>query len=753
MFGLRSLGVFDDSALEPFWVADNKNSEFGGSEAACRAEAFLTASEREACAKGTAAAVCDRGGGEGSTEGEEDERASRELDARPECDGTAMVARLPDRGCCLLSEGGMMQMPELRESVSQMVAALFRFANGVGRVPDGRLVLELYTARSNDELANAMVAVCASIGCDFVAICAEEEAKEQQLRLVEGQAAEETDDDLWDIDGFSQMGYEDFAAERVVVAEAAERARGTAATLVQTAARQWLASRKWRRLATRRQQLLRVAELATAEAAAHFLRRSAAVCVQKVVRRWIALRERLLLHGLRRARREACIQQALFEAAGHSSRLVQAAARDARVRLRTVREITVLVEAVRLIQRVGRGAMARRQRRSVQEAAREERKRAARERLAHREAEERERRAACNLRRQRAAKGALSTSVEEPATMSSKLGRRQRSRVDAAARVLQAAIRRLIRASARRQRLRVEAAAVLLQAAVRRMQSRCAFWRLAALALLGATWRRWHRMRHMRLVAQATRKAAQERKAVRQAVLRQEEAKRMEVGARAAMRVAAVEKARLRAEEAKRAMAGAAAKLQRARMRTRPTQTDGEPMQRQRMADRAMQTQLLQVEAAVQVEPPPRKVLVVELWDVEVQTEEALDAAFAAHEWVTGSFESMHDAQAWVAAAFAAAGMGTDEVCEEPCEEPSGQLVGAQSVGTDTEVDLLWERGLMVRGSGGRQRKLQRQRRQRLEEAQQAAEATLSQQLGAGWKARVESNLAASRRLHKEDEG
>ena len=103
----------------------------------------------------------------------------------------------------------------------------------------------------------------------------------------------------------------------------------------------------------------------------------------------------------------------------------------------------------------------------------------------------------------------------------------------------------------------------------------------------------------------------------------------------------------------------------------------------------------------------------------------------------------------WVTAAFAAAGKAVDA----EGDEPRGQLVEALSVGTDTEVDLLWERGLMVRGSGGRQRKLQRQRRQRLEEAREAAEETLSQQLGAGWKVRVESNLEASRRQYEAGTG
>ncbi len=68
--------------------------------------------------------------------------------------------------------------------------------------------------------------------------------------------------------------------------------------------------------------------------------------------------------------------------------------------------------------------------------------------------------------------------------------------------------------------------------------------------------------------------------------------------------------------------------------------------------------------------------------------------------------------------------------------EVSSPAAVLQSVGTDTAVDVLWEHGVPARGSGGRQRKLARQKRQQLEEAKAAAQATLTQQFGVAWNTR-----------------
>ena len=72
-------------------------------------------------------------------------------------------------------------------------------------------------------------------------------------------------------------------------------------------------------------------------------------------------------------------------------------------------------------------------------------------------------------------------------------------------------------------------------------------------------------------------------------------------------------------------------------------------------------------------------------------------------------------------------------------------LVATSTVGTDTDIDSIWEHGVQGRNTGGRQRRVRRQRRQELEVAVSAARATLAHKMGQDWEQRAEANLAMRR--------
>ena len=650
----------------------------------------------------------------------------------------------------------MLEDPGLRESVTLLIASLFRKAEGTGLMPDGRDILRFYAARDGGELWDAMVVACWSIGFDFAAdapahgvsrsgrsvtqAAADDEAAERRLaagRLSEEEAsnavesadeasnaADSADMDLWDRDGVALIGYDAFDD-----ATFGSATSGLTALATQESA--------WQRAAT---------------------------SVQVAVRRMSAAR--------------LCS------------------------RLRFRAEVSCRVYAVWHIQQCWRRAAARSRVSAMRNAtAREERKRAAKERLQRREAEERERRA--------------SRTLTSPPKTAERRGR-QRSRVAAAVTRLQASMRRRLAGAAVaevRARKREEAVQLSKQRALEAVQQEAvakAHWEaaMAATAQEAATVlqavARGLLARACVAVMRRTRARALRRRAQREAkraaeVRRQvalAAARRQEAVARATARTEAIMAAQ-RAEQAQLALqrdrevvaaqmeeaarqhvergmqqlqATAQAHMQAEMVRTAAAraiscgvsaavQTEGVCEQ-----SRAVQATVQQSEAAVQSEVAPAgssdqsavgvQTQGVRRRSLSQQTEtcasiEEAEAAFSAHAWVLSSFESVGDAQEWVSGAFAAEG----KVASAESAEMSSQLVVVQTVGTDTDVDMIWEQGVPARGTGGRQRRLQRQRRQQLEEAQLAAQATLVQHFGPGWAAQAERNLEISRRRAELMEG